>query len=170
MNITPQPETKSNTDPKRELLRHALATLAYRGGKALRDAPDNFTTFCVAEGVRSPGRILTHIGDLMEWALTIAIGKREWKDSKPRLLWGQEADRFFATLKRLDDYLASNEELHTAPEKLMQGPIADAFTHVGQIVMLRRMAGAPVKSESFYEAEISVGCVGPHQASPKREF
>ena len=161
--------TSSTSDPKRELLRHALATLAYRGGKAVRSAPEGFAVFHVDEGVRAPGQILAHIGDLMDWALSIAAGKREWHDSKP-LAWEKEVERFFAALKKFDDYLASSETIHTSPEKLLQGPIADALTHVGQIAMLRRMAGGPLKGESYYEAEISCGRVGPEQTPPKREF
>jgi hypothetical protein len=161
--------TSSTSDPKRELLRHALATLAYRGGKAVRGAPEGFAVFHVDEGVRAPGQILAHIGDLMDWALSIAMGKREWHDSKP-LAWEKEVDRFFAALKKFDDYLASSEPVHATPEKLLQGPIADALTHVGQINMLRRLGGEPVKGESYYEAEITVGRVGADQAKPKREF
>jgi hypothetical protein len=157
------------SDPKRELLRHALATLAYRGGKAVRGAPESFAAFPVAAGVRGPGRILAHICDLMDWALTIAIGKRQWHDSTP-LPWEKEVERFFGALKKFDDYLASSEPMHTSPEKLLQGPIVDALTHVGQIAMLRRMAGGPLKGESYYEAEISCGRVGPEQTPPKREF
>jgi hypothetical protein len=163
------PSMSNSSDPKRELLRHALATLAYRGGKAIRNAPENFAAFNAEGGVRAPEKILAHIGDLMEWALTIALGKREWRDSKP-LPWESEVERFFATIKKLDDYLASNEPLHASPEKLLQGPVADALTHVGQIAMLRRIAGEPLKGESYYEAEITVGRVGPDQAKPKREF
>src|SRR5438270_9515770 len=107
------------SDPKRELLRHALATLAYRGGKAIRNAPEAFAMFHANEGVRAPVQILAHMGDLMEWALSIAMGKREWHDSKP-LAWEKEMERFFATLKKLDDYLASSEAVHTTPEKLLQ--------------------------------------------------
>jgi hypothetical protein len=157
------------SDPKRELLRHALATLAYRGGKAVRGAPEGFAEFPVDAGVRGPGKILAHIGDLMDWALTIAIGKRLWRDSTP-LPWNKEVDRFFASLKKFDDYLASSEPVHASPEKLLQGPIADALTHVGQLAMLRRMAGGPLKGESYYEAEICCGRVGPEQTPPKREF
>jgi hypothetical protein len=79
-------------------------------------------------------------------------------------------ERFFAALKKFDDFLASTEPMHASPEKLLQGPIADALTHVGQIAMLRRLAGGPVKGESYYEAEIAVGRVGGDQARPKREF
>ncbi len=161
--------TSSTSGPKRELLRHALATLAYRGGKAVRSAPEGFAVFHVDEGVRAPGQILAHIGDLMDWALSIAAGKREWHDSKP-LAWEKEVERFFAALKKFDDYLASNEPVHTTPEKLFQGPIADALTHVGQIAILRRLAGEPLKGESYYDAEIALGRVGVDQTKPKREF
>src|SRR5712675_2456160 len=148
--------TSSTSDPKRELLRHALATLAYRGGKAVRSVPDGFAVFHVDEGVRAPGQILAHIGDLMDWALSIAAGKREWHDSKP-LAWEKEVERFFTALAKLDGYLASSEPLHTSPEKLLQGAIADALTHTGQIAMLRRMAAEPIKGESYYDAEIVTG-------------
>jgi hypothetical protein len=79
-------------------------------------------------------------------------------------------ERFFAALKKFDDYLASNEPVHATPEKLLQGPIADALTHVGQIAMLRRMGGGPIKGESYYAADIAMGRVGAEQAKPKREF
>jgi hypothetical protein len=159
----------SNSDPKRELLRHALATLAYRGGKAVRNASEGFAVFHADEGVRTPGEILAHIGDLMDWALSMANGKHEWRDSKP-LPWEKEVERFFAALKTFDDFLASSEPMQATPEKLFQGPIADALTHVGQIAILRRLARDPVKAENFYKAEIIVGCVGADQAKPKLEF
>ncbi len=159
----------SNSDPKRELLRHCLATLAYRGGKAIRNAPDAFSDFHATEGTRTPGQILAHIGDLLDWGLSIASGNRTWKDSKA-LAWGEETERFFAALKRFDDYLASSEALHTPPEKLFQGPVADALTHVGQIAMLRRMANGPIRGESYFDADVVSGRVGAEQTPPKREF
>lgn len=159
----------STSDPKCELLRHALATVAYRGGKAIRNANDKISDFRAPGEVRTPREILAHIGDLMDWALSIATGKREWHDSRP-LPWEKEAERFFAALKKLDEYLASSAQLHAAPEKLFQGAIADSLTHIGQINMLRRMAGAPVKAESYYDADIVAGRVGSQQTPPKREF
>jgi hypothetical protein len=167
-NSTPNHSTPA-TDPKRELLRHTLATLAYRGGKALRNAPDNFAGFQAGEGVRTPGQILAHLGDLLDWALSIAMGQRTWHDSQS-LPWEREVDRFFAALKKFDDFLASSEPVHAPIEKLFQGPVADALTHVGQIGILRRLAQAPVKGESYYEAQIETGRVGADQAKPKREF
>ena len=159
----------SITDPKRELLRHSLATLAYRGGKAVRDASASFDAFHANESVRTPGQILAHVGDLMDWGLSMANGKREWHDSKP-LPWAEEVERFFVALKKFDDFLASSEPMQAPPEKLFQGPIADALTHVGQIAILRRLAGGPVKGENYYKAEIVIGRVGANQAKPKFEF
>jgi hypothetical protein len=159
----------SNSDAKRELLRHGLATVAYRGGKAVRNASQGFAEFHANDGVRAPGHILAHIGDLMDWAHSMAKGKHEWHDSKP-LPWEKEVERFFAALKKFDDFLASSEPMQASAEKLLQGPIADALTHVGQIAILRRLAGEPVKAENYYKAEIVVGRVGADQAKPKLEF
>jgi hypothetical protein len=161
--------SQPDPDPKRQLLRHTLATLAYRGGKAVRNAPDGFAEFQAGKGVRTPGQILAHLGDLFDWALSIGMGQQKWHDSKP-LPWEQEVERFFATLQKFDDYLASSEPVHAPLEKLFQGPVADALTHVGQIGILRRLANAPVKGENYYAAEIEAGRVGADQAPPKREF
>jgi hypothetical protein len=161
--------SNSNSDPKRELLRHALATVAYRTSKAVRNAPAGFADFHAGEGVRTPAQILAHIGDLFDWALSIAKGKQAWRDSKP-LPGEKEVERFFAALKSLDDFLASNAPVEVPLEKLFQGPIADALTHVGQLAILRRLARAPVKGESYYAAEIVAGRVGTEQSAPKKEF
>jgi hypothetical protein len=156
-------------DPARELLRHTVSTVAYRGGKALRGAPESFAAFRNAESSRTPAQILAHMGDLFDWALSIASGQQKWQDSQP-LPWGHEVDRFFAALKKFDDYLASGEPLHDSAGKLFQGPIADALTHIGQLTMLRRLAGAPIHGENYHQAEIAAGRVGPDQATPRREF
>jgi len=162
---SPIPQTVS----ARDLLRHCLATIAYRGGKVLRDVPDSFAKFQAPENARTPEQIVAHMGDLFDWALSMAKGEQAWKDSQP-LPWAQEVERFFATLKRFDDYLEGNEELHASPEKLFQGPVADALNHVGQIAMLRRLAGIPMKGENYFKADIAAGRVGPQQSPPKREF
>jgi hypothetical protein len=151
------------------LLRHTLATLAYRGGKTLRGSPPGFGAFRVAEGTRTPEQILAHIGDLLDWALGLAEGRRVWKDSVP-LPWEQEAERFFRCAGRMDEFLASGAPLRCSAERLFQGPIADALTHVGQIAILRRLAGAPVKGENYFKADIAAGRVGAGQAAPAVEF
>jgi hypothetical protein len=153
----------------RDLLRHTLATIAYRGAKVLHDAPDSFADFRAAEATRTPLQILAHLGDLFDWALSMAKGQPAWHDSKP-LPWQDETQRFFASLQKFDAYLAGDESLHASPEKLLQGPVADALNHIGQLAMLRRMAGNPIKGENYFVADISTGRVGQHQPKPKREF
>jgi hypothetical protein len=135
-------------DPAREALRHTLATLAYRGGKAVADVPDGFADFRIGGSTRTPGEILAHIGDLLGWAHHLASGAERWP-GEPPVPWSEQAARFFAELARLDALLASDAPLACTPEKLFQGPIADALTHVGQLTMLRRLAGAPVRGENY---------------------
>jgi hypothetical protein len=156
-------------DTKRELLRHTVATLAYRGAKAVRGANDSFASFRASETTRTPGQILAHIGDLLDWASSIAKGDETWNNSEP-LSWPQEVERFHAALGNFDDYLASDSELVASCERLFQGPIADALTHVGQLTMLRRIAGEPIRGENYSRAKIEAGRVGTDQETPKREF
>src|SRR6266849_8417196 len=113
-------------DPVREFLRHTVATVAYRGGKALRGAPESFAAFRCGDTTRAPAKILAHMGDLFDWALSMGRGEPAWKDSEP-LLWKAEAERFHAAVKKFDEYLASSEPLRTTPERLFQGPVADAL-------------------------------------------
>ena len=157
------------TDDARVLLRHTIATVAYRGRKAVSDPPAAFAEFQVAATSRTPGQILAHIGDLFDWALSIAEGENRWHDSSP-LPWKEETERFFEALRNLDQRLASAAPLGCPAEKLFQGPIADALTHIGQIALLRRLAGAPVRAENYFKADITAGRVGPDQSPPRREF
>lgn len=156
-------------DSKREMLRHCLATLAYRGGKVLRGASDEFAGYRCGETSRTPGEIVAHLGDLLDWGLSMAHGKQTWKNSQA-LAWQDGADRFFAALTALDQYLASDEPLAVSEENLFQGPLADALTHVGQIAMLRRMAGAPIRGENYFKADIEAGRVGAKQKPARQEF
>jgi len=156
-------------DPTVGMLRHTVATLAYRAGKAVRGAPAEFAGFQSAPGVRTPARILAHMGDLLDWALSIAQGKEAWHNSAP-LEWDAEVARFFAALKAFDGYLASGKKLQTTVERLFQGPIADALQHTGQLTILRRIAGAPIRGENYSKADIVAGRVGAEQPAPKREF
>ena len=159
----------AHAKPGRQVLRHTIATLAYRGGKAVRGAPAGFAEFRASETARTPGQILAHVGDLLDWALSVAEGSERWYNSAP-LPWEQEIERFFSALEKFDRYLSSGGPLHVSPEKLFQGPVADALTHVGQINLLRRLAGIPVRGENYFVAEITTGRVGADQAAPKHEF
>jgi hypothetical protein len=141
----------------RELLRHTLATLAYRASRALEGSPESFATFAGAG--RQPAQILAHMGDLFDWALSMAEGNQRWHNSEP-LPWPEEQRRFFAILSAFDAYI----------DRLFQGPVADAFTHVGQLAMMRRLAGSPIRGENYYIAEITAGHTGAEQNAPVKPF
>jgi hypothetical protein len=153
----------------RELLRHSLATIAYRAGKIIRDAPQGYVDFQAGHNCRTPVQILAHIGDLFDWALSMAKGQPAWHASEA-LPWPDEVQRFFDSLKRFDDFLAGPEQLHASPEKLFQGPLADALNHVGQLAILRRISGLPIRGENYFKADIAAGRVGKDQPPPQFEF
>lgn len=157
------------SDSPTTLLRHALATLAYRAGKALRGAPESFAEFRVAAGTRTPLEILAHVGDLLDWSLHLANGEHVWQDSTP-ISWEREVERFYLRLEALDQRLANGKALGAPAERLFQGPIADALTHTGQLTLLRRLAGAPIRGENYFKAEVHAGRVGAEQEPPRREF
>jgi hypothetical protein len=152
----------------RDCLRHSLATLAYRGGKVLRGTPSDFGSFKAGSTSRTPSEILAHICDLLDWTLSLLRGAEAWRNSSPGP-WDGDVQRFFSTLGTLDERLAVPGSLECPWTRLFQGPIADALTHIGQLAMLRRLAGSPVRGENYFRAEIVSGRVGPVQAAPRRE-
>src|SRR5579863_7559737 len=139
-----------------ELFRHALSTLAYRGGKAFRGAPANFSGFRIGTEGRTAGEILSHVCDVLDWGLIMAKDKHVWHESAPQA-WDLDVERFFTVLRAFDDFIASGAPLQAPLDKLFQGPVADALTHVGQIAMLRRLAEAPLSAENFFKADIAAG-------------
>lgn len=158
-------------DFDRHSLRHAVATLAYRAAKTMRGAPASFANFKIAAATKTPVEIVAHLGDLFDWGLCMARGEMKWTTATPQP-WAAECARFFASLKAFDDHLASKSPIAYELSRLFQGPVADALTHVGQLAMLRRLGGAPMKGESYNRAEVVVGRIGLEQtaAEPKFEF
>ncbi len=145
-----------SSDPKREVLRHLLATVVFRGRIAIAEAPSDFADFRASDSSRSSVEILAHLGDLLQGSYYLLRGEYVELVSAPRT-WDQEIERFFAAAKELDEFIATDLPLAYAVEKFVQGPIGDALTHVGQIVLLRRMAGAPISPVPYFEAEIVPG-------------
>ncbi len=162
-------ETTSAGPDARALLRHTVATVAYRGAKVVRHAPAEFADFRGGPTTRTPVQILAHMGDLYDWALWMARGEHRWRNSTP-LAWNEEVSRFFAALAAFDAYLAGAEPLRRPAAMLFQGPVADSLTHIGQLAMLRRLAGSPVRAENYAKADIATGRVGAEQSAPRVEF
>ena len=151
------------------VLRHLIATLAYRAAKVVRDVAPDFPTTSVSPTTRRPVLIAAHMADLMAWALSLVEGKSEWKAGGTED-WNVEVRRFFDGLEALDRRISTSPVSSDSIEKLIQGPLADALTHVGQLAMLRGMAGVPIRPESYARAEIVAGRVGIEQSPPGREF
>lgn len=152
-----------------ELIRHTLATLAYRASKTMRSAPESFAHFKASPSSKTPVEIVAHMGDLFDWALSMAIGEPKWNATTPQE-WIPECQRFFVSLKKFDDYLASELPTRYELTRLFQGPISDALTHTGQIAMLRRLHGSPMKGESYNRAEIVIGRVGYEQTPAESRY
>jgi hypothetical protein len=143
------------SDRDRAVLRHMIATLAYRAGKVLRGAPAGFGDFAAPGALNTPRVLLAHVVDLVEWARRFCTG---------------DEDAYVISEPTTWDRAVQTAPLPASLERVFQAPIADALTHIGQLALLRRMAGAPVLGESYRRAEIVVGRVGPDQAPPGREF
>lgn len=153
----------------RNLLRHTVATLAYRAGKVLRDAPPELADFRLQPGGRSATDILSHMVDLMAWGERLAHGEYRWQALGVND-WNTAVERFFAGLAALDAALADTSAPAFPAGVMFQGPIADALTHVGQLALMRGAIGQPVRPEAYARATIEVGRVGAEQAPPGREF
>ena len=153
----------------REFLRHTVATLAYRAAKTMRGAPASFAAYQPGPTSRTPVEIVAHMGDLFDWALSMAKGEPRWNTSTPQP-WEPECARFFAAVETFDDVLASDGPLQYDLTRLFQGPVADALTHTGQLAMLRRLHGAPMKGESYNRAAIALGRVGAEQTPAESRY
>jgi len=152
-----------------EMFRHTVATLAYRASKTMRGAPATFAAFRPGPTSNTPHEIVAHMGDLFDWALTLLRGEPKWNVASTSD-WGEDCARFFAALKIFDDKLASGEPIKGDLKKIFQGPVADALTHTGQLAMLRRLHGAPMKGENYSKAEIVIGRVSADQKPPDARY
>lgn len=148
------------------LFRHLLATLAYRATRVLEDAPEGFADFSAGEDVMTPHAMLAHVSMILSFADAQLFGS-DFERFGPARTWDAEVERFYATLKTLDDHFAAGTPEDDARLlRMLQGPLLDAFTHVGQLATLRRLSGSPVCKDHYLKAQIEIGRVGSDQAPP----
>lgn len=151
-------------DDARSLLMHQLAAIAYRLQKALRDAPEGFAAYRVIPGVRTPMELVRHMASVLGYAGTLFRGGTYHAEALPT--FAEEIARLHSNLEFLREHFESDPFAQVTPKQLLQGPLADAMTHVGQLAMLRRMFGSPVPPENFVYADVKAGNLGPHQPDP----
>ena len=154
-------------DDKRFMLRHFLAALAYRTQKALRGAPASFGNYRAEPGTRTPHELVWHMDSVLGYALTKFEGGTYREPSLPT--FAEDVERFHGKLEQLREHLEQGTPfVDITPERLLQGPFADAMTHAGQLAMLRRLAGSPVRPEDFVYADINPENVSADQPEPAR--
>lgn len=152
----------------RELVRHFLAALAYRLQKSIRGAPESYWGFEAGEGVRSPRWIVRHMNGVLGYALLVLQNQNldQWchlDDLDPQ----GEVARFHQTLQALDHQLQTQADIpDELLKRILQGPLCDAMTHIGQLATLRRLAGSPVWAENFLKADVQTGKVSADQGDP----
>ena len=159
-------------DRNQALLRHFLAAIAYRTAKALRDAPPGYDAFAAGRQSRTPRQLVRHMSGVINYAIGLITERREVLTDAAT--YTAEMERFFALLRELSDRLRQRAELDDpTTERLLQGPLADAMAHAGQLALLRRLSGSPIRPENFFDAVINPEQLGPEQAdasSPDAEW
>ena len=155
-------------DRDRELLRHFLAAIAYRTQKALRGAPQHYPAFSAGNRIRTPAELIRHMTALMGYVRTFFQGGSYPTKPDPLPTFQEEVERFHEMVEAVGKLLASDAPCSLTTEQLLQGPFADAMTHVGQLAMLRRLADSPVAPENFIYADIRADRLHADQPPPAR--
>jgi hypothetical protein len=150
-------------ETERQLLKHFLATLVYRLTKSIKNADKGFWNFQVKEGVRTPHQLVVHIINVLGYAKTSFIGgtfRANIEDVESDL------KKFYTIVQELDELIGKEEFKEIQPKNLLQGPLSDSMTHIGQIAMLRRIFGSPIPPENFVFANISSNNLSRNQSEP----
>ena len=154
---------------ERALLKHYLAAIAYRAQKALRDAPADYPEFSAGHRTRTPVEILRHMTSLLGYSRTLFLGGSYPFTPEPLATFEDEVARFHDMVSAVGDLLERDVPLQEISyEQFLQGPLSDVMTHIGQLALLRRLAGAPVAPENFIHAQVNPERLGPDQAPPAR--
>ncbi len=138
------------------VLRHLVAAIAFRSSRSLRDAPPGFENVRLSDDSMSAKELVLHMTNVTAFAIA-TVTQMDRVRHEPRD-WKGEVDRFYALLGELDAKLAAGASLEPGMDlKLIQGPLADALTHVGQLHSMRRKVGAPIASTNYIKADIQTG-------------
>jgi hypothetical protein len=152
---------------KRYMLCHFLASIAYHLQKALRNAPTGFPTFRVSPTSRTPQELVKHIDSVLGYARICFLGGKYTNTLLDTM--EQQVQQVHQTIESLAALIAEGKPmLEITEEQLLQGPLSDSMTHIGQISYLRRLYGSAVQSEDFIYAKISINNLSINQPLPER--
>lgn len=139
----------TNLNTVQDTLRHVLVTLGDRFEHAVAGVPEAFGDFDVGNDTRRPIEIVRHLRGLLRFTAAL------WRGTDPEALepeaWDDELAAFRTELRELDALLRAMPAPAgaTPTAKILQGPLLDALTHVGQLLTLRRLAGAPAERRRY---------------------
>jgi len=142
---------------KNELLRHTISTIKYRFEKSVIDSTEIFGEFNLGKGSRNPIEIINHIYHVLYSTRIFLEEERFYTERPEKLTLTEEIERFNHELITTDKALDMIELSVTYSKKLLQGPLSDILTHIGQISMMQRLNGRPIKAEDFFAASIETG-------------
>ena len=146
-----------DTIMKNELLRHTLSTIKYRFEKSIAGSTENFGRFNLGEGSRSPIEIVNHMYHVL-YSTRIFLEEERFARKQPEeLALLQEIERFSLELINIDKALHVFELPSNYAKRLLQGPLSDILTHIGQISMMQRLNGKSISGEDFSAAHIETG-------------
>ena len=152
------PTTEQSDITVNDLLRHFLAAAKYRAGKALNGASIEFGDFATGQGMRSPCDLLRHMTEVIgRTAAALSDGRFHQEAPGPLRT---EQSRFEHALETLAGCLTEHQIPPDVTKRILQGPLADVMTQVGQLATLWRLAGSPIPSENFYAAAIDATDLG----------
>jgi hypothetical protein len=150
----------------RDTTRRLIATLAFRTRHALKNAPTGFEDFEAGMDVRTPHQIIHHMNDCVSMTNDMLSGRKP--ERLEVMSFMETVETFHEKMSALDKTLADVE----LPDdekclRILQGPLCDAMTHVGQLMMIRRLMGASIPGATYYRSDIKNGQVGPNQPLPE---
>jgi hypothetical protein len=141
-------------EERNDLLEHAVKAIKYRFEKATIGSLENFGEFKISNHSRSPSEILNHMFDLSTKTLAI-INKQSFNPEPPKqLAFKEEHQRLLLSLGNLQDSIQITHIEMEVCKRLIQGPLLDITTHIGQIAFLNGLNQNKIPKENYYAVDL----------------
>lgn len=141
-------------DNQNELLIHTVKTIRYRFIRATQGASASFGEFRIGANTRLPKEIVNHMFDLVTKTISMLQHGHFGTPPPEQLNFQQEQERLLAALNDLQTGLSRLPPEPAKAKKLLQGPMLDMVTHIGQLAMLNGLHGNKVPRESYFDARL----------------
>lgn len=122
--------------------------IQYRLEKSIRNADEKYFDFKPGKESRSPNEILSHLIDVGNY--TFSMLDKPYSTNKESTL-STKVNENFLVLKSVLSKEVIND---TMSKRLINGPLSDTLTHIGQLAYLRGLHGSPIGHENYSKADI----------------